>query len=322
MSKINNKGVFNMIQIFQEAALPKLSQTSMYTRYNQSSGITEAVKSEFATINEHIVKTSDIQEVISLMKLNGDAIIKKAIAAWDKGDMVVIFNPQSKIPSVLPYIIAGKESPKVYVFADKLMTKLTSTNEYVNLMAGIEAAYIALCMQNNPNKFINNRDLMLSMAYLYQYMAVTPLETKLYMKGDNLVKAMLYMIAYFYKIVDGDKIAAERINYKRLINQKIDPKIFQQIVEDVKNMGDTSFLSLLELIKKINPVRYKDINNMYVTYFVQTCGMPIIFALENPTYLVLLLTSASYKTRLTQFGLNKLVGATCKKINVIINGMV
>jgi hypothetical protein len=98
--------------------------------------------------------------------------------------------------------------------------------------------------------------------------------------------------------------------------------MFQQIVEDVKSMDDTSFLSLLELIKKINPVRYKDISNMYVTYFVQTCGMPIIFALENPTYLVLLLTSASYKTRLTQFGLNKLVGATCKKINVIINGMV
>ena len=35
-----------MIQLFQEADLPKLSQTSLYEKFNQSSGITKAVVEE------------------------------------------------------------------------------------------------------------------------------------------------------------------------------------------------------------------------------------------------------------------------------------
>jgi hypothetical protein len=311
-----------MIQIFQEAVLPKLSQTSLYSKYDQSSGITDAVKAEFSTIKDHMVQSSDVQELVALMKLNGDPIIKKAIAAWDKGDVVVIFNPTSKIPSVLPYIIAGKDQPRCYVFADRLMSKLNNQIEYVNLMAGIEAGYIALCMQKNPNKFINNRDLMLAWCNVYQAMTVAPMEQRLYMKGDNLVKAMLYAIAYFYKMIDGDRMSAERINYKRLLNQKVDPKLFQQIVEEVKGLDNNGFFTFLNLIKKINVVRYKNLENLYLNYFVASCGVYEIFALENPQYLMLLITSANYKTKLSNYGLNRMLSMPCKKIITLMTGMV
>ena len=311
-----------MIQFIQEAALPKLSQTSLYVQYDRTSHITEAVKEEFTNIKEHTIKSSDMQEIVSLMKLNGDAIIKKAINAWDNGDVVVIFNPTSKIPSVLPYIIAGKDTPKCYVFADKLMSKLTNTNEYVNLMAGLEAGYIALQMTKAPNRFTNNRDLVMAFCVVYQLMVTAPLENRLYMKGENLTKAMLYTVAYFYRIIDGENMSPERISYKRFTNQKIDPKTFAQIVEDVKALPDTNFLTFIELIKKLNPVRYKNLESMYLTYFVSTCSVYLVFALENPTYLPLLVTSANYKTKLTQFGLNKLVGVYAKKILAMLTSIV
>ena len=69
-----------MIQLVQEADLPKLSQTSLYQKFNQSSGITKAAIEEIQ-INgkEHRVKPEDIPEIISLMRLNGDPIAKKAV---------------------------------------------------------------------------------------------------------------------------------------------------------------------------------------------------------------------------------------------------
>ena len=274
-----------------------------------------------AHIKDFMIRSTDIQDVVSFMRLNGDAILKKAIAAWDKGDIVVIFNPNSKVPPVLPYIISGKDSPRCYIFANTLMSKLTNQSEIINLMAGLEAGFLALNMQLNPNKFINNRELILASCMAYQYMANAPLEQRLYMKGDNLVKAMLYSIAFFYKIIDGDKMSVEKINYKRMLNQKVDPKMVQEIVQQVQGIEGTNFMELLNLIKNINPVRYKDIGNTYLNYFVASCGVYLIFALENPQYLMLLITSAAYKTKLTNFGLNKLISVPCKKILTAMTSM-
>jgi len=311
-----------MIELFLEAQLPKLSQTSLYAKYDAASGITDAVKDEFAHINDHMIRSTDVQDVVSFMRLNGDPILKKAIAAWDKGDLIVTFNPSSKIPPVLPYIIAGKDQPKCYIFASTLMSKLTNQSEIINLMAGIEAGYLALQLQINPSKFTNNRDLVLSLCMSYQYMVNAPLEQRLYMKGDNLVKAMLYSIAYFYRMIDGDKMEASKINYKRMLNQKVDPKLVQEIVQNVQAMDNMNFMEYLNLIIQINPVRYKNLQSTYLNYFTASCGVYLIFALENPAYLMLLLTSAAYKTRLTNFGLNKLISVPCKKTLTMLTGMV
>ena len=148
------------------------------------------------------------------------------------------------------------------------------------------------------------------------------MEQRLYMKGDNLVKAMLYAIAYFYRLVDGDKMSVERINYKRLLNQKVEPKLFQQIVEEVKGMDNPGFFNFLNLIKQINNVRYKNLDNLYLNYFVASCGVYEVFALENPAYLMLLVTSANYKTKLSNYGLNRMLSMPCKKIITLMTGMV
>jgi len=304
-----------MIRFIQESALPKLSQSSLYTKYDQSSGLTQSLREELAGCADFIQKPDDLKEIVALMQLNGDAVIKKAIDAWTKGEIVVIFNnEQSKIPSVLPYIVIGKEgNVKCYVFADKIMTRLNSTNEYINLMAGLEAGYLALRLQQNPDRFISNRNVMLVLADIYQFMVLCPLEVRLYMKGENLTKAMMYAIAFFYKLIDGEQMSFESINFKRLLKENVNNDLAKQIVAEVKALQSPSFMDLLELIKKINPVRYGNLDAVYVQNFVSCCGVYITFALENPGYLFLLLTSSSYKTKLTSFNLNKLVGAQSKK---------
>ena len=69
-----------MFEIIQEAALPKLSQTSLFTKFEQSSGISKNVRQELQSAKQNMVLAKEIPEIISLMKLNGDNIVKKAIA--------------------------------------------------------------------------------------------------------------------------------------------------------------------------------------------------------------------------------------------------
>lgn len=308
------KGGKTMIKFLMESDLPKLSQTSLYEKFNQSSDITKNVIYDITHAKEYVVKPDSIPEIISLIRLNGDAIAKKAIEAYVNNKIVIIFNKEtSKIPSVLPFIIMTKgNDTRAFVFADRVVNNINSTQEYTSLMAVLQAAYMALKLNEKPSTFVMNRPLMLTLGNIYTLMAVTPLEQKVYMKGDNLTKAMLYLLAYFYRMIDGPDFTIIP-GYKRIISDKIDESVVKQIMADVKSLEDNSFMSVLNLIKQINPVRYKDIDVMYMTHFNATCGTSIMFALENLSYLFLLITSSIYKTGVTAYGLNKIVNAPAKK---------
>lgn len=312
-----------MFQIIQEAVLPKLSQTSLYSKFDEKSGITDNIKAEIKSSADNVVPPEDIPEIISLMKLNGDSIVKKSIESYKAGNIVIIFNKTtSKIPSTLPFVIINQQGmTKAFVFADKVIDNINSPNEYTKLMAVLEAAYLALMLNKKPDTIIMNRNLMLTLCNVYTLMTATPLEQKLYMKGDNLVKALLYIIAYFYKIIDGDTLSVDSIPYKRIISDKVDPLLAKQIVDEVKNNEDTTFMGLLEMITKINPLRYKDLKSMYLSYFTQVCGISLIFALENISYLFILITSACYKTTITAYGLNKTVVMPVKKSITLLTSM-
>lgn len=314
-----------MFKFYQEADLPKLSQTSIYDKFNQTSGVTAAVKEELGHLSETMVKPGDIPEMIALMKLNGSPMIKKAITAYEKGDIVVSFNQSTagtKIPASLPYIIVNHGgTPKCFIFADKVVSKMNNQTEYVNFMATLEAAYLALMLHRNQNKFLSNRQLMISMAYMYLMMVTAPLEQRLYMKGENLTKAIMYVVTYFYRIIDGDRITPETIPFKRLIGDKIDPGIAKQIVSEIKALPDLGFFQVIELIKNLNPVRYKNLSNMYLSYFTATCGVAVMFGIENPGYLFLLITCANYKSSLIQYNLNKVLSTTARKITKELAGM-
>ena len=313
----------NMIQLVQEASLPKLTQTSLYDKFNQTSGITKAVVEEVESAKEYRVKPEDIPEIISLIRLNGDPIAKKAVEAVQSNEIIIIFNKEtSKIPTALPYVVLTKgNDTRAFVFADRVVNNINSTQEYTSLMAVIEASYLALQLGKKPSSFVMNRPLMLTLGNIYTLMAVTPLEQKVYMKGDNLVKTMLYLFAYFYRMIDGPEFTIIPA-YKRIISDKVQESVVKQIMEDVRGLEDNSFMSVLELIKQINPVRYKDIDVMYMTHFNSTCGIPIIFALENLSYLFLLITSSTYKTGVTAYGINKVINMPAKKAITLLTAVV
>ena len=138
------------------------------------------VVDEIRNAKDKIVPKEDITELLSLMKLNGDAIVKKAIADYEDGNIIIIFNKEtSVIPATLPFIINSKGSDsKAFIFANVFMNNVKSASEYTTLMAMMEAAYLAKALQMDPDAFINNRSLMLNLCNLYTMMAVSPLEQK------------------------------------------------------------------------------------------------------------------------------------------------
>lgn len=310
-------------QIITEAVeLPKLSQTSIFQKFDEISHVSDAVRNELKNGDKYVVKPSDIEELIAIMKLNGSVIVKKAIMLYQKGDIIIINNKEtSQIPAVLPYIVTtSRDGMKCYIFADKIVSNIKSTNEFRNLMAVMEAAYLALQLSSDQKRFTMNAQLILSMCDCWWRMVIAPMEAKMYMKGDNLTKASMYTIAFFYKMIHG-QISVGTVPFNRFLRDKIEPSIQKQIIEDINQVQTNSFFSLLECIKKINPVRYKDIDTKYITYFTQTCGINILFSLENLQYLFLLMASAIYKTPLTGYSVNKIVQMPAKRAQTVLINM-
>ena len=309
-----------MLQFYSEASLPKLSMTSLYTKFDQMSQLSENIKHEISHSAETTIGPDAIKEIIALIRLNGDPIVKKAVESYIAGDIVIIFNKAtSKIPPSLPYLIMGyKGKPTAFIFADKMMNNITSQSEYTSLMAGLEAAYLALELFKSPDNFLMNSQLILTLCNIYTLMASAPLEQRLYMKGENLIKSMMYIITYFYKMIRGDTITAESIPFRRIISDQLDDGVAKQIVDQVRASDDMSFMSIIRMISQLNPIRYKDLDAMYMSYFTSVCGVPLIFALENISYLFLLITSSQYKTQMTAYGINKVVSMPAKKAVVLL----
>lgn len=303
------------------ASLPKLSQTSLFIRMDQGGVVSNGIKSEIGSAAKYIVKPNEIQEILALMRLNGDPSMKRVLKAYENGDVVLLFHKDGKqIPSALPYIIIGKEgSTKAFVFVDKIASSVTSQREYTNVMAAMEAAYFALLLYRIPNKFIANRQLMQILCNIYAIMVTLPLEQRVYMKGDYLTKAMLYSIGYFYRIIDGpEKVTSTTVPYKKIISDKVSDGMVKEIFAQVAGLEDGSFINLIKLIQNINPLRYKDLEAMYFQHFTTSCGNAVIFGLENLGYLFMLVFSAIYKTQLTQYNLNKTVSLLAKKASTLM----
>jgi len=314
-----------MAIIFQEAAmnLPRLSQSSLYAKFDQQSHITQIWR-EAISDKSMYVSPDAMKEIMSLIRLNGSPNAKKAVDMFTSGRMILIYNKdRSKIPAVLPYIITqGKDGrATAFVFADRVVTNLTSTAEYPNLMATMEAAFLAAALVENPSQFLLNRQLILNLCSLYQYLWLMPLEQKLYIKGENLTKVQMYVTAYFYRMIDGDKMGPTTIPFNRLLKDKVSGEQVKQVTTEVSMMPSLGIGNVISLIKQINPVRYKDLDSTFMTYFASSCGVTLIFALENIQYLFLLMTSANYKTKVTAYALNKSATDSVKRCMSTLNGM-
>lgn len=317
-----------MFQIIQEAAgLPKLSETSVYQKFDESSHITANVIAEIKESGNNQVKPKDINEILSLIKLNGSPIAKKAIQAYVDGHMVIIHNKgTSRVPTTLPFIIVNnsKKVPTVYLFTANYINNITSSQEYTKLMAFMEAAYIALALHLKPNRFLSNSSLMLMLCNVYMKMVMLPLQTRWGFSGDNQTKAYTYIIAFFYKMFKGDQISVDSIPFHRLLSDKLDKNILKQTVEQVKSLPDASFNQLLQLITNINPYRYDKtyhLKESYMSQFFSTCGKSLLFALENLGYLFLAVSSANYKTQITVGRLNENIKMFTKRVITMMNSV-
>lgn len=309
-----------MIKIIMEAELPKLTDTSYYKKFNETSDITKAVAAEIKNTGKRI-KPEDIEEIISLIKLNGSSVSKKAIEAFKAGKIVIIFNKEtSAVPQSLPFIVGrGKDGFQGYVFADQFMNNIKSSQEYQSLNAVLSACYMALITAEKPSVITNNRNLILTMCDLYIKMVTAPLETKLYMKGENLTKALAYAMAYYYRMIDGPSDMT--VPFRRLIGDNINVDVEKSIIEDVKALPNMDFENLINLFVKINPIRYKDLPGAYMQYFFQTCGSPLIFALENFQYLWLAAMCATIKSTIIGYGFGKSISDDGKNITKMLATM-
>lgn len=313
-----------MLQIFQEATLPMLTEVPLFGVLDEGSNVKANIGAELSKLKDITVEKSVLQEMFNVIMFRGSPITRKAIEAYDKGDIIITFNREgSKIPQLIPYIVVGtNDSFKVIIFAEKVLSKMPS-DETDNLMAVMEAAYLSLLFTRDPNMFTNNSQLMLSLCDIYANMATYPLESIKNIKGDNLNKIYVYIITYFYRMFRDD-VSEANTPYKRIIVDKMDPIVVSQIVNEVNEKSPKSFHELLELMVKLNPVSpiYQNMPGYYIDAFFRACGIPV-FALEYIPYIFLIIASSIHRTSgITMVGFNKHINMRCKKISMYLINLV
>lgn len=311
--------------VFQESAfdLPKLSQSSLFIKFDEQSQLSQKMREAIAN-PEAYVKPETMKEIMALIRLNGSKFAKLAADKFENGKLKIIYEKDNpRVSSVLPFLVRGMKDGSVvpYVFADKLVSNIQSTSEYYNLMAVMEAAFFAAAMTKSPSQILLNRQVVLNLCELYIYLWLMPLEQRLYMKGDNLTKAEIYIISYFYRMIDGDRASAESIPFNRFLRDRVPESVLKAMVAEVQGLESMAIENLIGLIQNLNPVRYKDLKSTFMSHFQASCGVPLIFALENPQYLFLLLTSSYYKTKITAYALNKTALETSRKCMKSLSGI-
>lgn len=320
-----------MLQIFQEAVkteIPKLSEIPLYQTFDKanknassSEGVitlTEGIGYELSHLEDIIVEKSVIEEMLSSALYKGNQITRSAVDAYKSGDIIITFNSDgSKVPRLLPYIVVDNNgSFKAIIFSDRFLSKIPS-DETENLSAVLEAAYLSLLISKNPEAFFNNSQLMLSLCDIYANMATYPIENVKNIKGDNLNKIYLYVIAYFYSMFR-DEVTETNTPYKKIVLDKVDPIIASQIFSEVSEKKPKSFYELTEMMVKLNPASrdFYTLPSTYNNLFFNACGL-LIFALEYIPYLFLIITTSIHHcVGINLYGFNKHINLRCKKVMV------
>lgn len=322
-----------MLQIFQEFDIPKLSEIPMVNPKNDpeltgdlskeddssnKNSIVSDIEYELSHLSDHIVDKAMLKEMIMTSLFRGNQITRNAVDAYNSGDIIITFNSEgSRLSRLVPYIIASDgKNYKAIIFGEKVLSKLPS-EETNNLTAVMEAAYLSLLITKNPAMFFNNSGLMSSLCDIYATLATYPIENVKHIKGDNLNKIYIYVIAFFYSMFR-DNVTEVSVPYAKIIKDKMDTIIVSQIFDEVAEKKPKSFYGLTKLMVKLNPISpdYANLPSHYRSMFFNSCGFSI-FALEYIPYLFLVITSSiNHASGINTTNFNKHINMRCKKVIV------
>ena len=290
-----------------------MEDSFIYKSFNSGNGVVERLVKYLKTAAV-LDKTFIEEQYIQMKKLSISPLAQKVIAAYDVGDIELLYSRETKIGTSMPFIIrrnGNKIVATIFIATFGVIDKDDNlTTPVKQLYALMESAYVALEMQKNPTKIQRNVGLMRICANVYADMFMR-IFNKLYALTTDrgLHDKVYYAVTRFFleKVWEYPNVGLIE-SYATADLQYIE-EFDQQLVKQgydsaqVKNLND-----LMLFIKTLSP-RLADLNTRYfIEQYVNTFHGASIMAMDYLPYVFFVIINIILSSFLiSQTALNDLI---------------
>lgn len=288
--------------LFTEATT--VSDSYLMKKMDQNAGITSRILQ--AIKSGQVITENDIAEqIMQVRRTRISPLAEHVIAAFNRGEIVLIYSKTIKVVQAIPFIVAGKGSAtKAYVFVNAYgvftTPKRSSSAEKVfnigmkDLYALMEGAYIALQYYRTPSLFTKNLGLMKTCMNVYTRMFLQILNKEYALSMSPLeYNQVAYCIARFFlenlwELQSKDLSSAYA--FGAIINaNKLD---YVQIQDEWDRTPITNLEEFMEFLKSQFP-RLQNLTIRYFTeYYMNTFRATVVLAMDVLPYFLFAMSSS------------------------------
>ena len=280
-----------------------VSDSYLMKKMDQNAGITSRILQ--AIKSGQVITENDIAEqIMQVRRTRISPLAEHVIAAFNRGEIVLIYSKTVKVVQAIPFIVAGKgASTKAYIFVNAYGTfttpKRSSSAEKIfnigmkDLYALMEGAYIALQYYRMPGVFIKNLGLMKTCMSVYTQMFLQILNKEYALSMSPLeYNQVAYCIARFFlenmwELQSKDLSSAYA--FGAIVNaNKLD---YVQVQDDWDNATITNLEEFIEFLKEHFPRLQTMSVRFFTEYFMNTFRATVVLAMDVLPYFLFTVSS-------------------------------
>lgn len=281
-----------------------VSDSYLMKKMDQNAGITSRILQ--AIKSGQVITENDIAEqIMQVRRTRISPLAEHVIAAFNRGEIVLIYSKTVKVVQAIPFIVAGKgNATKAYIFVNAYgvftTPKRSSSAEKVfnigmkDLYALMEGAYIALQYYRTPAVFTKNLGLMKTCMSVYTQMFLQILNKEYALSMSPLeYNQVAYCIARFFlenlwELQSKDLSSAYA--FGAIINaNKLD---YVQIQDEWDRTNITNLEEFMEFLKAQFP-RLQNLTIRYFTeYYMNTFRATVVLAMDVLPYFLFAMSSS------------------------------
>lgn len=282
------------IDYFSEASM---EDSFIYKTFNNSNDILSKILKVLKTAII-VDKTLIEDQYYQIKRAYISPLSQNVIEAFDNGDIEIVYNKNEKIPISIPFIIRRKGNSIVATIFISSFTGLTENKDRLNipmknLYCIMESAYIARCIQLQPDRMRRNTQLQRITCDIYVQIMMRILNRDFALTLDQeLYNSVSFCISKFY-LERIWEINNKSVVYNyAVINMKNPNHSVLETIEMEYDDADIKDVSeLLEFIKNISP----RLNGLSVKFFIEryinSYNPPALLSMDYLPYLFFVIIS-------------------------------
>lgn len=308
-----------MERLFTEASL---SDSYIYSEFNRSSNISTTIASAIKT-GVKLDSTFIEQQLIQCKRSRISPISEKVLAAYENGEIILIYNKQVRVSTMLPFVVismGNKTAAYIFIsdFSGLTKDKSSLNIEMKKLYVLMESAYIGKCFYTKPELFKRSNALMKIFTNIYADMNSNILNREYNVSSDkNIYDKSHYCMARF-ELEKMAELRSSDIIHSYASGTCLNPN---KIILD--NMGieytEATITSINDLIKLLSTLNH-NMSSINIRYYferwVSTFGQTATFAIDELPYLYLVIIDGLLGSYLTNAKLMSDIAKKTKGINL------